>query len=352
MSVHSTQLPTLGNTLGAVFLGVVISCILFGVSTLQVYNYYHYYPHDGLLHKLSVRIFRLLDLTHLSLTVYSTYHYGVLGFGNIDGLQEVIWAIKLHTAINVVIILMVQSLYAYRVWLLGGYHHGVLGYLVAAVVLGGFGIGIVLAYETYSINVWSEAADISWAIQSSFAASTAIDVVISVAMCYYLRKSKGTELRLNSRISTLMQYTLSSGVFTSACSLACLFTFILMPNNLVFLALTYLLTRLYVNSFAAMLNARQRVQRPNDSSFGFALSNHISSVAFTYGSASHSVPDLERQVPRDTKFDWIDVPAAPVRSLSNASATSGGTYVPHMTGPALFDPQPPAKVEYAYTRNW
>ncbi|KAJ6505612.1 hypothetical protein DFH09DRAFT_1000649 [Mycena vulgaris] len=346
MSVHSTQLPTLGNTLGAVFLGVVISCILFDVSTLQVYNYYHYYPHDGLLHKLSVRIFRLLDLTHLSLTVY---HYGVLGFGNTDGLQEVIWAIKLHTAINVIIILMVQSLYAYRVWLLGGYHHGVLGYLVAAVVLGGFGIGIVLAYETYSINVWSEAADISWAIQSSFAASTAIDVVISVAMCYYLRKSKGTELRLNSRISTLMQYTLSCGVFTSACSLACLFTFILMPNNPVFLALTYLLTRLYVNSFAAML---KRVPRPNDSSFGFALTNHISSVAFTYGSASRSVPDLERQVPRDTKFDWIDVPSTPVRSLSDASATSGGTYVPHMTGPAVFDPQPPAKVEYAYTRNW
>jgi hypothetical protein len=31
-----------------------------------------------------------------------------------------------------------------------------------------------------------------------------IDVVISVAMCYYLRKSKGIESRLNSRISTLM----------------------------------------------------------------------------------------------------------------------------------------------------
>ncbi|KAJ7685925.1 hypothetical protein B0H17DRAFT_1072932 [Mycena rosella] len=333
MSVYSTQAPTLGNTLGAVFLGMAISCILFGVSTLQVYFYFHYYPTDGRLHKLSVGFLWLLDATHLSLTIYSTYHYGVLGFGNVDGLQDIIWAIKLHTAINVIIVLMVQSLYAYRVWLLSGYHHGVLGYLVAAAVLGGFAIGIVLAYETCTISVWSDTASISWAVQASFAASTAIDIVISVAMCYYLRKSKGAELRLNSRISTLMQYTLSCGVFTSACSLACLFTFILMPNNLIFLALTYLLTRLYVNSFTAMMNARQRAPRPEDTET-FMMSNQV----FTYGSPPRSIPDPERHRSRDHKFDWVDVPA-PSRSLSNASAST-------VHAPELH------KAEYAYTRHW
>ncbi|KAJ7441112.1 hypothetical protein FB451DRAFT_1058314 [Mycena latifolia] len=334
-SVQSTLPPTLGNTLGAVFLGVVISCILFGVSTLQVYYYYHYYPHDGRLHKYSVALLWVLDATHLSLTIYSTYHYGVLGFGNLAGLQEVIWAIKLHTAINVVIVLLVQSLYAYRVWLLGGYHHGVLGYLVAGAVLGGFCIGAVLAYETYTISAWSEAAHIGWALQASFAASTSIDIVISVAMCYYLRKSKGKEWGLNSRISTLMQYTLSCGVFTSACSLACLFTFILMPTNLVFLALTYLLTRLYVNSFTAMLNARQRAApRPASSTFALSNSNsnYISSVAFTYASPPRSVPDPES----GGKFDWVDLPGAPQRSLSDAS-----TVRTH-----------PGKPEHAYARHW
>jgi hypothetical protein len=73
MSVYSTQAQTLDNTLGAVFLGVVVSCMcviapitphlscllthgrrLFGVSALQVYYYYHYHPNDSLLHKLSV----------------------------------------------------------------------------------------------------------------------------------------------------------------------------------------------------------------------------------------------------------------------------------------------------------
>jgi ABC-type sulfate transport system permease component len=56
----------------------------------------------------------------------------------------------------------------------------------------------------YTISTWSQAARIAWAVEASFAASTAIDMIISVAMCYYLRKSMGRERVLNSRISGLM----------------------------------------------------------------------------------------------------------------------------------------------------
>jgi hypothetical protein len=54
------------------------------------------------------------------------------------------------------------------------------------------------------VNSWSDIGSVSWAVEASFAASTLIDIVISVAMCFYLRKSKGAESRLNSRLSTLM----------------------------------------------------------------------------------------------------------------------------------------------------
>ncbi|KAJ7655992.1 hypothetical protein DFH06DRAFT_1328833 [Mycena polygramma] len=324
MSLSSPQPPPLDNTLGAVFIGLVLSCMLFGVSSLQVYYYYHYYPHDNRLHKASVGILWILDAIHISLIIHASYHYGIRGFGQFAGLLVVYQGehapyipprlTKSHAAGNryqcVVIILMVQSLYAYRVWLLGGYHRGVLGYLVVAVVLGGFGIGIALAYETYTVNNFSDLGRITWVSEASFAASTGIDVFIAVAMCYYLRKSKGIENRLNSRLSMLMQYTLSSGVLTSACSAACLFTpseqLITMPNNLIFLALTYLLIRLYVNSFTAMMNARQRVQRHDDSTF--VLSNHVSSNGGTTALRSATMRDPESGYQQHTqdKADWGD----------------------------------------------
>ncbi|KAJ7222029.1 hypothetical protein C8J57DRAFT_1253778 [Mycena rebaudengoi] len=49
-----------------------------------------------------------------------------------------------------------------------------------------------------------------WPAEFSFPASTAIDVLISVTMCYYLKKSKGKENRLLSRISALMVHVRES----------------------------------------------------------------------------------------------------------------------------------------------
>ncbi|KAJ7056039.1 hypothetical protein C8F01DRAFT_1156627 [Mycena amicta] len=271
VDVFTMQAPTLDNTLGAVFLGVIFSCILFGISTLQMYLYYHFYPSDSSLHKVSVAVLWTLDTLHLALTISA--------FGNSPALAVVLWQVKLLVAINVIIILIVQSLYAYRVWLLGGYHHGVLGYLVCAVVIAGFAIGIVLAVETYTLDNFPDTSNIAWAIYACFSASTTIDIMLSAAMCFYLRKSKGTERVLNSKISTLMQYTLSCGVFTSACSVACLFSFILMSNNLIFFSLTFILTRLYVNSFMAMLNARARQRRNEGSSFVLSNSSQLHSYS-------------------------------------------------------------------------
>ncbi|KAF7329419.1 hypothetical protein MKEN_00203900 [Mycena kentingensis (nom. inval.)] len=259
------QTPTLDDTLGAVFLGVIFSCILFGISTLQVYLYYHFYPSDSRLHKFSVAILWILDVLHVALTVSASYRYGVRGFGDLLGLGEVLWEVKLLVAVNVLIILLVQSLYAYRVWVLGGYHHGVLGYLVCGVVLGGFAVGIVLSYATYTVDHFVEIESISWAIYVSFTASTAIDIILSGAMCFYLLKSQGAGRVLNSRIAVLMQYTLSCGVFTSLCSVACLLSFVVAPDTLTFLAMSFILTRLYTNSFMAMLNARPRQRSPDSS---------------------------------------------------------------------------------------
>ncbi|KAJ3718030.1 hypothetical protein DFJ43DRAFT_1159623 [Lentinula guzmanii] len=260
----SLQSRTIDNTLGAVFIGIVGATFLFGITTLQVYLYYHHYRRDSRFHKLAVAVLWILDIVHLVLILHAVYHYAVNGFGDAVNLTSIVWSVKIQVTINVVIVLFVQSLYAYRVWILGGYHHGVLGYIVAGVVTGGFGIGAALAYKIYTIQLFEELHTISWSIDLSLATSTAIDFMIASTMCYYLHKSRGSETELNSRISTVMQYSLSSGLFTSACSLTTLFTYTLMPDNLIFLALQFLSTKFYVGSFLAMLNARQHRVRNAD----------------------------------------------------------------------------------------
>jgi hypothetical protein len=294
---------TMDNTLGAIMLGMVGSSMLFGITTLQTYWYYHCYPDDSALHKYSVALLWILDAVHLTLVIHAVYTYGVAGFGNSSGLQDITWSIKLQASINVVIILIVHSLYATRVWLLGGYHRGVLGYIVASVVAGGFVIGTVFSCFCWKVHTYEDLEGIAWLIDTALGTSTAIDFVIAAAMCYYLRKSKGSISRLNSRISTIMQYTLSSGIFTSACSLAAMFSYILLPNTFAFLAIEFLATKLYVLSFIAMLNARER--------------NHLGLSTFE-GSASD--PSWKRHLdvnPRTTSSFWSPRPQSMV-SLEDA----------------------------------
>jgi hypothetical protein len=54
------------------------------------------------------------------------------------------------------------------------------------------------------VNRWSDSGRVAWAIESSFAATTFIDIIISIAMCYYLRKGVTEESPLNSRISRII----------------------------------------------------------------------------------------------------------------------------------------------------
>lgn len=251
------MLATLGNTIGAAFLGTVFASILYGVTNLQVYLYYQNYQNDWRVQKYSVALLWVLDTLHLSLTIAAVYHYLINSFGSLAALQMVVWAFKLQIAVNIVIIVVVQTLYAIRVWKLGRHNQRIWPILVALVVASGYAIGIILAVKTYGIKTFAEIADISWVIYASFSWTTGIDIVIAVAMCFYLIRSKSGFSGTNNKIVMIIRMTLVSGFLTSACSLAALITFAAMPTTLVFLGIEFLLTKLYINSFLAMLNARK-----------------------------------------------------------------------------------------------
>ncbi|KAF5327202.1 hypothetical protein D9619_004701 [Psilocybe cf. subviscida] len=86
-------------------------------------------------------------------------------------------------------------------------------------------------------------------------------------MCYYLTRSKTPFKRTKYLILRAMQYVLICGFLTSLCSLAGLITLITMPNTLIFVGIDYILPKLYVTSYLAMLNARKVARDPESSMF-------------------------------------------------------------------------------------
>ncbi|GJE91840.1 hypothetical protein PsYK624_079910 [Phanerochaete sordida] len=75
-------------------------------------------------------------------------------------------------------------------------------------------------------------------------------------MTFYLRRNKSDFSTLNDIIDTLILYTMQTGMVTCCMTAASLACWVSMPNNLIFLGLHFTISKLYANSFLAMLNSR------------------------------------------------------------------------------------------------
>jgi hypothetical protein len=274
----------LGNTFGAAFLGVLVSAVLFGITNMQTLIYFRRYPDDRRARKISVAILWVLDALTFALTVHILYHYLVSGFGNYFALFKIVWSFRLHTALTIINICFVQSLYAIPIWLLGGHFNRWVSLVVCCAVVVGYGIGIVTIVETYQISTFVGLRDKAWVIYASFGSATLVDFIITGGMCVYLQQSRSPAgfSSLDTTLYTLMQYIISSGLATSACSTAALIAFSVKPNTMIFVAIQFLLTKLYVNSFLALLNSRQIKTE--------AVSNRPTDLEFAPFSETSTIP--------------------------------------------------------------
>jgi len=86
------------------------------------------------------------------------------------------------------------------------------------------------------------------------------DIMLSVGMYHVLYVGTTMFAETKSMVTTIIRYVIVSGALTSMFSIAGLTTFIAMPDNYVFLGIAFALTKVYVNSYLAMLNARKSIR--------------------------------------------------------------------------------------------
>ncbi|KDR72274.1 hypothetical protein GALMADRAFT_253097 [Galerina marginata CBS 339.88] len=271
------MLVTLGNTIGAVLLGTVGACILFGISTVQAYMYYTTYTKDWVFQKVIVGTLTALSAGHLLCLIHIVYYYTIEQFGNPAGLAKIVWSFRVQTIFNIIIIVIVHGLYIHRIWRLGSRYSRVwpgilVGLLGCATV-----IGVFLIYHAFRLHSFADIHEATWVLYAIFGTTTTMDFLIAASMCYYLNKSRSGFARTNNLVFTIMQYVLISGTLTSVTSSISIITFATMPHNLVFLGVSFLVTKLYINSYVAMLNARNHIR--DESSISVDIRNLRSGLA-------------------------------------------------------------------------
>ncbi|KAG0698371.1 hypothetical protein DFH29DRAFT_855870 [Suillus ampliporus] len=258
--IVSPQLD-LGNTFGALFIGVIFATLLFGITNFQAFIYFQTHGGTGItFYKLVVILLWILDALHLALIVHATYYYLVSNYANIAALSELVWSAKLQIPIDTLIILAVHLLYVHHIWIVGRGRSRALPITVGIVVVLTTGVAVILNWAAFRCNTFADLFQIEWANYSTLSTLSFLDILIAMSLCYLLATSRTGFASTDSFLTKLMGYTISTGCVTSIFSLTAIITCAVMPKNFVFLAVEFLVAKLYVNSYITLLNMRYYLQ--------------------------------------------------------------------------------------------
>ncbi|OCH88049.1 hypothetical protein OBBRIDRAFT_889376 [Obba rivulosa] len=253
--IHSVVEPALGG----LFIAILLGSILFGVTILQTYIYYDRFWGDPWYLKLLVAVLFLLDSGQIASVVDSFWFYIIPNFGNVAALSGAQPGLSVEIGLTVSIGLLVQSFFAVRVWHMSD-RQRIIPMTIAALTLAQFALGI---YYTAASRIVHDETAIEQRIESaslgSLSCSMAADFIITLSLVYYLHKGRSGFKRTDRLINVLIIYTVNTGLLTSLTAALTITFNQVIPTRFWDVVPYFLLSKFYVNSMLATLNARSKL---------------------------------------------------------------------------------------------
>ncbi|KAJ6614980.1 hypothetical protein B0H10DRAFT_2042809 [Mycena sp. CBHHK59/15] len=261
-STHTGQ--SYAETFGPVFWGFCMSLILCGVTMLQGYLYFTRY-NDKLSVKMLAIMMLTLDFLSMALISQSMYYYMLPYYGSLAPLNAVTPELNVECLISAIITFTSQMYFVYQLHMVKrpGVWASVVNSLV--VVFGTIGlasasscVALMFQYPHAIFMNRNHTFAILAGIAKGFGA--AADIVATIAMCMFLKSADTGITRTSSLLKSLMHLVINRALLVTAAQILLLITFFASAGHLYWLAVHINTTKLYVNTFFAMLNARTPLQ--------------------------------------------------------------------------------------------
>ncbi|KAF8195379.1 hypothetical protein BJ912DRAFT_956747 [Pholiota molesta] len=238
---------------GPILIGFTFNALLLGVMITQVYLYYTSFKKDKKWLKVYVAVLFALDIFNTACGAAYLYKALILNFNNPAYLNDVTWLFDMDPAITGVIVTMVQSFFAWRIFVLTK------SYIFPLLILATAATGAISAILT-PIKVSQEpqfTALIKAKVQISIWLSSEVlgDMLITVILVVYLSKHKTGFQRSDMLVDRIIRLTVQTGLITSVVALCNLIAYLADPTGL-HLLFNFMLCKLYSNSLMSTLNSR------------------------------------------------------------------------------------------------
>ncbi|TDL18381.1 hypothetical protein BD410DRAFT_498972 [Rickenella mellea] len=279
------------DTLGVILVGGMLTAVLFGITSLQIYLYYVRSKRDPRLLRGVIGVLWVMDGLHVILIIHTLYYYMVDNYLSPLALISPTWSFKVDLMVTHVTLFSVRGIFARRVWILSRGNwlltSSVMVFAIL-VIIAGYGMAI----RTFFMRTYADFHEVSWLIYTGLALEVATDLWIASWLCVLLNRSRSGFKKTDTMISTLMVYTINTGALTFVCAVGCFISYITMPTNFVFIGFYMLIPKLYLNALLATLNARDGLQEKVNSQPFIALSD-ISNLSGSGQQQSVTLPEKD-----------------------------------------------------------
>ncbi|RDB18144.1 hypothetical protein Hypma_000508 [Hypsizygus marmoreus] len=246
------------NTYGAALIGVIFSAMLYGITTLQTGFFYIHYPDDRIRNKILVGTVWVLDTIHMILVCIAIYHALITSYANPLALVAIHWSQTSSSICNILTVVIVHCFFTVQIFRLSGPKvRWWLGTINGLLVLGQFCLGIEVVTFMFIKKDFEKLREVTFiAIVPFIVISVLSDIAITAALCILLHGAKSHFRRTNQLLTTIMVYAINRCILTLVVTIAEVIAFAISPHTLWYLAIDFVVGKLYANSLLATLNQR------------------------------------------------------------------------------------------------
>ncbi|KAJ3825191.1 hypothetical protein F5878DRAFT_80725 [Lentinula raphanica] len=263
-------MTSLNTTLGVLEIGILLSGVLFGVVTSQVYIYHKNFPKDSLWLQIGlIDGLWLLELGHTICICHAIYFYTVTNYGHSEALRVAPISLALAVILHGITVIFVQAYFTYRI-----YRFSHKPYLIPIISI------ILMFTQLVSITTLSAEAIIvaqtslsfylekwQWLVMTTISLRVAADLTISSSLVYSLYQQRTNAYESTVLIvDQLIRWTIETGVVTSMLGIAIVIAYLTAKENYTWLALFMVLPKVFSNTLLANVNSRAHL-RNNQSNF-------------------------------------------------------------------------------------
>ncbi|KAK7683752.1 hypothetical protein QCA50_013128 [Cerrena zonata] len=252
-----------------------IGGILYGITVAQAYHYFRTSREDAAWMKWLASAVIFLETAHMVVYIKQIDYYR--GFRS-----HPFWTITTAYALEIVIEILVNGFYIYRIWMLSKKTPLVIGivliFIARIVTFLLWLVGIIISVRSRS--------EYGRFVKLGFIATTSlvivINTIIAATMAFYLRQSNAKRPRPHSVVTWLLAYYVNTGAILASLSIAILVTgcitfyvynfdtFAIQPpgptvlREFLYAGLWNLFAKVLANSFFAVLNSRLMLRAKMD----------------------------------------------------------------------------------------